>query len=92
MPKSLGSFCIFPSRRSFFRSRLLADEGERESYANAGAGWLAGWLSSGQVVRNRCYGMHRHPQSRVFRSCEQLQLRHIQRRLCARVACRSSAI
>lgn len=86
--KSLGSFCVFPSRWSFFRSRPLARGRKRATPMPV----LAGWLSSGQVVRNRCYGMHRHPQSRVFRSCEQLQLWHIQRRLCARVACRSSVI
>lgn len=76
MPKSLGSFCVFSPLSGLFLDLVLwlTKKGGRGATPMP---LLAGWLSSGQVVRNRCYGMHRHPQSRVFRSCEQLQLRHI---------------
>lgn len=75
MPKSLGSFCVFSPLSGLFLDLVLwlTKKGRRGATPMP---LLAGWLS-GQVVRNRCYGMHRHPQSRVFRSCEQLQLRHI---------------
>lgn len=43
MPKSLGSFCVFPSLRSFFRSRPLADEKRREGGLYQCHCWLAGF-------------------------------------------------
>jgi len=71
--QKLGLFCALslPSS-SFFRLVLSLTE-RGGGYANAGAGWLA-WLQPRArwcaTVATACI-----PESRVFRSCEQLQLR-----------------
>jgi len=76
--KSRGSFVPCPSLPLVLsRTRSLADEGETEREREREReieglrqcrGWLLGF-SLGQVVRNRCYGMHpRKPRVPLLRT------------------------